>query len=462
MPAALLDRSTPPPAGKLRPFHFPPFLRRRLPNGLEVLAARQPGVPLVSLELMLPAGGEHDPEGKAGLATLTASVIDEGTRRRSAMEIAADVERLGGYLTTGADWDEGYLGTGFLSRHLRSGIDLLAEVLGEPTFPEKEIERLRKQRLGEILRRSQDPSNLADEKLQQVIFQGTAYANPLIGTEETVPALDRDALLRFYQRFYTLRGAALIAVGDLDPEEILREAEAVFGGGEAPAAPIPPEIRPVPLDGISIHILDRPGATQTELRLGHPGVARRDPEYIPLILLNSLLGGKFTSRINMSLRERHGYTYGASSRFVGRLQPGPFLVDAAVSTESTGAAAREVLAEMRRIREELVEPAELDETRSYILGVFPYTFQTISDFAKRLEILSVYGLPDDYYDIYQERLQAMSREELREVALRHLHPDHIAVVAVGPADTLVPQFEGLGTVTVWPRQGGGAGEETGS
>jgi zinc protease len=451
MPAALVDRSTPPPPGKLRPFHFPPFLRRKLANGLEVFAARQAGVPLVSLELVLPGGGQHDPEGKAGLATLTASVIDEGTRRRNSMQIAADVERLGGSFTTGADWDEGYLGAGLLARHRQAGLDLLAEVVGEPTFPEQEIERLRKQRLGELLRRSQDPSTLADETLSRAIYQGTAYANPLIGTEETVHALDRESLLGFYRRCYTLHGAALIAIGDLDPEEILRDAETAFSD-EGLAAPAAPEILPVPLDGIAVHIVDRPGATQTELRLGHPGVARRNPDFIPLVLLNTLLGGKFTSRINMNLRERHGYTYGASSRFVGRLQPGPFIVDAAVATESTGAAAREVLAELQRIREELIEPEELDETRSYILGVFPYTFQTISDFAKRLETLAVYGLPNDYYTTYQERLTAMSREEILDVAGRHLHPERIAVVAVGPADTLVPQLDGLGAVTVWPRR----------
>jgi len=452
MPAALLDRSTPPPAGRIRPFHFPPFLRRRLPNGLEVLAARQAGVPLVSLDLVVPAGGQHDPAGRAGLATLTASVIDEGTRRRSAMEIAADVERLGGYLATGADWDEGYLGTGLLARDWQAGVELLAEVLGEPTFPEEEIERLRRQRSGEIVRRSQDPSTLADEKLSQVIYQGTPYANPLIGTAETVELLDRESLVGFYRRHYTLRGAALIAVGDLDPEEILGAAEAAFGGGDA-AAPAAPEIVPAPLDGISIHVVDRSGASQTELRLGHAGVSRRDPDYIPAVVLNSLFGGKFTSRINLSLRERHGYTYGASSRFVARLQPGPFIVDAAVSTAAAGAAAREVLAELRRIREDLVDEAEMEETRSYILGVFPYTFQTIGDFAKRLETLALYGLPNDYYDTYQERLAAMRREEILETARRHLHPERIAVVAVGPADTLVPQFEGLGTVTVWPRQG---------
>jgi zinc protease len=451
---ASLDRSAPPPAGPLRLFHFPPFLRRTLANGLEVLAARQPGVPLVSLELMVPGGGQHDPPGRAGLATLTASAIDEGTRRRNAMEIAAHLERLGGYFVTGADWDEGYLGVGLLSRHRQAGIDLLAEVLNEPTFPEEEIERLRKQRLSELLRRRQDPSTAADETLHRVVYGGTPYGNPLIGTEETIAALDREALVDFYRRCYTVRGAALIAVGDLDPEEILGAAEAAFGGASHEAPPAAPAIRAVPLDGISVHVVDRPGASQTELRLGHAGVARRDPDFIPLLVLNSILGGKFTSRINMNLRERHGYTYGATSRFTARLQAGPFTIDAAVSTESTGAAAREVLAELRRIREELVEPEEMEETRSYILGVFPYTFQTINDLAKRLENLSVHRLPDDYYTRYLERLSTMQREELLEMARRHLHPEHIAIVAVGPADQLVPQLEGLGPVTVAPRQVG--------
>lgn len=450
MSTAVVDRSVPPPAGKVRPFHFPAFLRRRLPNGLEVLAARQDGVPLVSLEMVVPAGAQHDPEGKAGLATLTASVIDEGTRRRSSLEIAAEIEQLGGYLTTGADWDEGYFATGLLSRHRRAGLGLIAEVLNEPTFPEHEVERLRQQRLTEIVRRRQDPSALAEEKLNEVIYRGTVFANPLIGTAESARSLDRATLVDFYERHYTRDGAALIAVGDLDPEELLREAEALFGEMKAPALPAP-EIHPPRLDGVSIHIVDRPGAQQTELRLGHAGVARPDPDYIPLILLNTLLGGKFTSRINMNLRERHGYTYGASTRFVPRRGPGPFIVDAAVATESVGAATAEVLFELRRIREEPMEVQELEETRSYVVGVFPYTFQTIGEVAKRLETLAVHGLPDDYYDRYLEQLASLTREDLLEVARRHIHPDHIAVVAVGPADALVPQLEGMGEIKVWPR-----------
>lgn len=450
MTSALLDRSVPPPAGRSRPFHFPPFLRHRLANGLEVLAGRVAGVPLVSLELVTPAGGQQDPPGKEGLAALTAGVIDEGTRRRNALEIAAHVEQLGGYFVAGVDWDEGYLATGLLSPHLHSGLELLAEVATEPTFPEAEIERLRKQRLTELMRRSHDPSLLAEDRLAAVVYRGTVYDHPLSGLPQVVEALDRDDLVGFYRSYYTLAGSKLIAVGDLDPEALVRDAEALFSALPA-GPPARSEIRPAPLSGVEIHVVDRPGSAQTELRIGHAGVPRSEPDYIPLIVLNTLLGGKFTSRINLNLRERHGYTYGASSRFTPRLGPGPFIVDAAVATESTGAAAAETLKELWRIREDLVEPHELEETLSYVSGVFPYTFQTASDLAKRLETLAVYGLPDDYFERYLERLPTITREEILAVARRHIHPDRIAVVAVGSAEALVPQLEPLGPVTVTAR-----------
>ena len=446
---ALLDRSVPPTAGRSRAFHFPSFLRRTLANGLEVLAARMPEVPLISLELVTPAGGQQDPRGKEGLAALTAGVIDEGTRRRSSLEIAAHVERLGGYLVAGIDWDEGFIATGLLAQHLPAGLDLLAEVATEPTFPGEEIERLRKQRLTEIVRRRQDPGLLAEDRLSAVVYRGTVYDHPPAGLPESLAGLTRDDLVGFYRSYYTLAGSKLIAVGDLDPEAILADVEERFAA-LSPGPPETPEILPAALDGVEVHIVDRPGGAQAELRIGHAGVPRTDPDYIPLIVLNTLLGGKFTSRINLNLRERHGYTYGASSRFTPRLGPGPFVVDAAVATESAGAAAAETLGELRRIREELVEPQELEETLSYVGGVFPYTFQTTSDLAKRLETLAVYDLPNDYFERYLERLPTITREEILEVARRHLHPDRIAVVAVGPAETLVPQLEPLGQVTVTP------------
>ncbi|MEA2691093.1 MAG: zinc protease [Acidobacteriota bacterium] len=451
MPRPPVNRELPPVPGEIHPFRFPSFLKRRLANGLTVYAARLTGVPLVSLELVLPAGAQYDPPGRAGLSTLTGSLLDEGTAKRDSLEIAAYVEELGGYLATGADWDEGYLATGLLASHRREGLALLAEVLTGPVFPEREIERLRRQRLAEILRRAYDPSSLADERLTAEIFSGTAYAHSLLGNEESVSALTRDEVLGFYGDHYSVSGSALIAVGDLDPEEMLREVEEMLGGDPGRTSPPPPEIRPAPLPGIAVHVVDRPGAAQTELRLGHAGISRTDPDYTPLMVMNTLLGGKFTSRINLNLRERHGFTYGASTRFVGRLGPGPFLVGTAVATESTGAAVREVLGELSRIREEKVASDELEETRDYLSGVFPYTLQTIADLAKRLEILAVYGLPDDHYDGYLGRIAAVTREEVQRVAERHLDPEHIVIVAVGPAEVLEPQLAGLGDLKVWPR-----------
>lgn len=453
MPAPHVDRTAPPAPGELRAFRFPPFLRRTLPGGLTVYAARVAGVPLVSLELVARAGGQYDPPGKAGLSTFTASLLDEGSARRDALEIAAWVERLGGYLYSAADWDSGYLAAALLAEHTAAGLDLLAEVALTPTFPEAEIERIRKQRAAELLRRGSDPSSQADDRLNEMIYAGTPYGAPLLGREDTLASLVRDDVVAFYDSHYSLAGATVIAVGDLDPEELIGDIERTLAPRPGQAlGPAGPEIKPVPLGGIAIDIIDRPGASQTELRLGHAGVRRTDPDYLALAVLNMLLGGKFTSRINLNLRERHGYTYGASSRFTGRLGPGPFIVDAAVSTASTGAAAKEVLGELRRIREELVEPHEMEETVSYMIGVYPYTLQTIGDVAKRLEVLAVYGLPDDHYDGYTERLAAATREQLLAAAQRHLHPDRIAIVAVGPADEIVPQFEGVGEVTVHRRE----------
>ena len=443
-----VDRTRPPAPGLLPPFRFPGFLHRRLDNGLEVLAARASDVPLISLEVVLPAGAHLDPPGREGLATLTAGLVDEGTERRDALEVAAAMERLGGSLFTGADWDVVYLAAGLLARDWREGLALLVELLTQPTFPQREVERLRQQRLAELLRRSRDPSTVADETLARVIYDGTAYGGTLVGTRQSVEGFSREDFTAFFARHYGLDGAAVIAVGDLDPDEILAAVDASLGrlpgGSKAP----PPAVDPRPLPGTVVHVVDRPGAAQTELRLGHAGIARTDPRYAPAVLMNTILGGKFTSRINLSLRERHGYTYGATSRFFARRGPGPFVVDAAVATESAGVAAREVVHELSRLRDEPVTEVELRETASYLIGVFPYTVQTIGEVTRRLETVAIYGLEDDCFDRYLERLATVTAEEIREVARELLHPDRLAIVAVGPAQELAPQFEAMGNVTV--------------
>jgi zinc protease len=441
-------RDAPPPPGPLRPFRFPSFVRRRLSNGLTVLAAGSPRAPLVLLSLVFPAGAEQEPARQAGLASLTASLLDEGTSERDANQIAAAVADLGGRLGSGADWDVGQLQVELLSQHAEEGLALLAELATRSTFPPEEIERQRRRRLAELMRRRSDPSFLADERLLRAVYGDAPYGRTVLGDEESLARLDRERVLGLFTACYGLAGGVLIAAGDLDPEAFVARAEAVLGGLDAGIAAEVPAHSPPPAGPLRVEIVDRPRAAQTELRLGHAGIARAHPDYIPLMLANVLLGGKFTSRINLNLRERHGYTYGATSRFDARRGPGPFVVRAAVGTAVAGAAAREVLAEIRRLRDEPVEPEELADTVAYVVGSFPYTLQTGAGLGDRLETLAAYGLPDDYYDRFPQAVEAVDRERVLAMARRHLRPDELVVVAVGPADELAPQLEDLGPVTV--------------
>ncbi len=444
----VLDRSVPPPAAELTPFRFPAFEHHRLPNGLQVYLARRSPAPLVQIDLVTAAGAHFDPPGAAGLATLTAALIDEGTEGRSALEIAGEVERLGGYLGTSADWDATYLSTSLLSHHVVAGLSLLAELATSPSFPTHEIERLRRLRLAELRRRLSQPATLAADALARVIYRDTVFASPLSGTRQSVEAISSDDIHGFYRRYFGPEGSAVIAVGRLDPELLLSHVEAVLGAWDGAPQPQPAAIDPAPLTGLQVEIIDRPNSVQTELRLGHVGVPRGHRDYVPLQVMNALFGGKFTSRVNLNLRERHGFTYGAQSRFAARLGPGPFVVSTSVATEFTGRAVEETQKELARLLEEPVSQEEVEDTKNYLLGTFPYTLQRIDGLARRLEVLAIHSLPDDYYDIYLQAIRGVDVAQVGQLARRHLHPDRMAIVTVGPAETLEKQLCRFGPVSV--------------
>ncbi|HEX6199513.1 MAG TPA: pitrilysin family protein, partial [Thermoanaerobaculia bacterium] len=317
--APAVDRTGPPPAGPLEPYRFPAFGRRTLATGLTVLAAPVPRAPLVDLSLVLPAGGRFDPPGAAGLATLVSALLDEGTEERSALEIAAAVERLGGRLETGADWNVATVSVRLLAEYLEEGLRLLAELLLRPTFPADEVERTRRHRLTDLLRRLDQPGVVASDHFSALVYGGTVYGRPLVGVPEDVRAVDRETIVRFYRRHYGAGSAVLIGVGELDPERFTALAREVFGGAAPGERVTAPEIEPPAAAGRRVRIVDRPAGAQSELRIGHAGVPRSHPDWTALAVLDTLLGGKFTSRLNLNLRERHGFTYGVSCRFVPRL-----------------------------------------------------------------------------------------------------------------------------------------------
>lgn len=438
-----LDRTRPPAAGPPRPFSFPAFGRRSVAGGPEILVAPRKDLPMVCLELIAPAGAERDPADEAGLARLTGELLDEGAGSSSAEEIARAADRMGSSLVTGAGWHTGFLSLQVLRPHLEPALELLAQVLTQASFPPAEVERSRREQEVELLKRRDRPALLAADGLNRLLYGEGVYGTPLAGTQDSVRRLDRDRVEAFYRRHYRVPTSTLVAVGDVDEDHLGPLVERSLVSDEESRVPPPPEIVPLPRERVTIHLVDRPAATQTELRMGHVGPARLDPDFLPFIVLNIILGGKFTSRINLSLRERHGYTYGASSRLAIRRGPAPFVVSAAVATESVGAAVREVLSELERLRQEPVSNQELEDSRNYLAGVFPYTLQTLEGVVQRLENLVIFGLPDDYYDRYYERLQAVDRERLLQTARRHLHPERIAVVAAGPVDRLRPQLEKL-------------------
>ena len=438
-------RDTPPPPGQRRSTPFPPFERGALANGLELLVAHRPGVPLVDLALLAPAGGDRNPRARPGLSALVAALVDEGSARRSGFEIAAEVERLGGGLSTHADWNAAQLEISLLADDLEAALAIVHEIVATPSFPEPEVERLRRQALTELERRRDQPAVLAEEALADQLYRGTPYGKPLQGDRESLSAMARGEVVEFHGAAYRSDGSHLVVVGDVDPAGVRRLVERVFGDWSSSAPPAAPFVVPEPPHR-RVVIVDRPQGAQTEVRIGQVGTPRTDPDRARLGVLNALFGGKFTSRLNLNLRERRGFTYGVSSRFVDRRGPGPFVIAAAVANESVGAAVGETISELERLRDEPVAAAELDETKSYLLGVFPYTLQTNSGLLSRLSDIALYGLPSDHVERALAQIERTTAEDLLDLARRHLKPESCAIVAVGPADALATQLERFGEV----------------
>ncbi len=449
-----VDREGPPTAGALVPFRFPVFTRTRLPNGVEAIVARSDAAPLVSISVFARAGGRTSPLDQPGIASLHAGLLDEGTGDRDALAIARTIEHLGGVLSTGVDWDIAAVQVGLLAKHVGAGLALAGEVIFDAAFPESEIARLRQQRLGEILRSRDRPAVLASQTFASKVYDGTIYAEPLIGTEASLETITRDDVLDFNRLHMVPSGLTVVVVGDLDPDVMLAEVERRFGGVAMDAARdrargVPPiaAIEP-PAPRRHVIVVDRPGAAQTEFQLGHVSVPRSTPGHSARVLLNAILGGSFTSRLNLNLRERLGLTYGVRSSFVRRTGPGPFVVRAAVDTESTGLAISETLREIVTIRDQGVTVDELEEARKFLIGVFPYTVETVDDLANRIEDLIVFDLESDYYDRHAARLAEVDVEQIAGAATAHLDPERATIVAVGPAETLRPQLEAFGPVEI--------------
>jgi zinc protease len=428
-----IDRTAAPEPGAPRPYHFPHIHRTTLDNGLRVLVAENHNAPIVALRAIVKSGADHDVTELAGLASLAADLLDEGAGNRDAIGLAEDVGRLGGALGTGADWDASYISIEVLSRTVNEAVAILGDVSFRATFPADALERVRSERMMEILQQRDEPAAIAGKRFSGLLYGSGAYGNPIIGTSDSVTRITLDDARRFYEQHYVPNNASVVVSGDIKPNDAVDLVRGAFGSWKRGEEPPRPTIKPNSIEGSRIYLIDRPQAVQSEIRVGHIGVSRSSDDYFPINVMNALLGGIFNSRINLNLREKHGYTYGARSTFAFRRGAGPFVVSAPVRNEVTRESVEEVLSELRRIRTGDVEARELDETKSYMMGVFPATVQSASDIASRLLDMELYSLPEDYFDRYRENIGAITRDDIARVANKYVDPDRALIVIVGNA-----------------------------
>lgn len=439
-----VDRTSAPPPTEPRPYQFPHIARTTLANGLRVLVAENHNAPLVSLRALVRSGADHDTAHTAGLASLTADLLDEGAGDRDAIRLAEDVGLLGGNLGTGADWDATYISLDVLARTAEEALAIFADVTARATLPEDGLERVRAERLNEILQQRNEPGAIAGKRFARLLYGTGTYGNSVMGNAESVSSITIDDVRRFYGQHYVPNNSSVVVAGDVDPARALELVTKALGDWQRGAEVPRPAPAPHPIDASRIYVIDRPQAVQSEIRVGHLGVPRSCEDYFPLSVMNAIFGGVFNSRLNLNLRERHGYTYGVRSQFVFRRNAGPFVVAAPVRNEVTRESVTEMLSELRRIRTGDIEPHELDETKSYLIGVFPASVQTASDVASRLLDMELYGLGENYFDRYRENIAAVTKEDIERVARKYLDPDRVLIVVVGNAAQIREPLGGLG------------------
>ncbi len=436
-----------PTPGQPRPYQFPDFERASLSNGLEVLTVDLPGRPLISAQLLLRNGAADEPRLEGGATALSARALTEGTDRYDAIALVEATERLGASLHADANWDAYSVGVEVPGSRLEPALELLAEVVAHPTFPDAEVERIRDERLNDILQARADARRRVEEAFNATIYQDDSpYHRPASGTRATVETLDRTLLERAWTRGLDPARMSLVIAGDFEGLEPVRLAERLMAGwtrADGAVAPGPITARPMP-GGRRIRLVDKPGAPQTEIRVGHVGVARRIPDFHALSVLGAILGGLFNSRLNMKLREEKGYTYGAHAGFDLRRAAGPFSARAAVNTEVTAAALSDLTAELERIRAQKVSDAELRAARDYLVGVFPLRFETPGPIVQALGGMIVHDLPDDELATYRQRIDAVTVDDVLAAAQAHIDVDGAVAVLVGDAAAVASSLEKVG------------------
>ena len=426
-----------------RDVDFPPYEIRTLPNGLQVVVVSHHEQPSVSLRMLIKAGAAQDPKDKPGVASMTAGLLDQGTTTKGAQEIASAIESVGGGIGVGAGNDLTFLNAVALKHDLPLVLDLVADIVRNPAFAQEELDRIRPQLLSSMQVSYDDGDYLADVVFDRLVYGFHPYGKPSAGTPESAPRITRDDLVAFHRANFVPSNAIIAVVGDVTAEEAFRGVERAFGAWTAPAvaAAAFPE---VPQPTRRVVVVDKPGAVQTEIRVGHIGIARSHPDYMALNLAIRILGGEGANRLYGVLRSDRGLTYSASADMEALKETGAFKAETDTRTETTGQALRLIVDEFWRMQREQVGSRELQGAQDYMAGSFPLTIETPSAIALQVLNQLFYGLDLKELESFREQVYGVTPEEIQRVAQKYLHPDRLSIVLVGDADKFVSQLKAVG------------------
>jgi zinc protease len=438
------------PAPKLA---LPPIQKTKLSNGLEVWMVEQKELPIVAMNLVLKTGQANEPDNRTGVAGMTTTLLDDGTKTRSAVEISNELQSIGANLGAGGGWDSTSVTMQTLTKNLDKALEIYADVIQNPTFPASELDSLRQRQIIGLRQQRSNPNAIANNAYNKVLYGNHPYGRD--NTEASLKAIDRGDVVRYYESTFKPNNGVLIVVGNYDKATLVSKLEGAFAGwkpGEVAAKPLPQTGQ---LEKTAIYIVDRPNSAQSVVSIGQVGIDRMNPDYFPVVVMNSILGGGITSRISMNLREDKGYTYGAGSGLTYRRGAGPFRAGGDMQTAVTKESVWELIKELKGIRGDIpITQKELDYNKQSLIRRFPAAFETVGAISGQLSNLVVYDLPPTYFNDYISKINAVTLDDVNRVARQYLDPSKMAIVIVGDRAVIEPGLKELGyPITILDTEG---------
>jgi len=434
-----------PAAGPSKPYHFPPVATRTIPNGLRVFVVTSAAEPAIGVQLLMTgAGSVNDPAGKTGVAAMTASLLTQGTNKRTAQQIADSIDFVGGTLAAHTSYDGTIVSTNVVKKDFDLAMDLLSDVTLHAKFQDEEIARQKQQLLSSLRVNYDDADYLASAVFERAVYGLHPYGLPSEGTPISIQALSRQDIVQFHDDFYSPGTALLAFSGDIAPEAAFAAAEKYFGAWSTKQTPAPAHAAAGVAPGMHIIVVNKPDTVQTQIRVGKPAVRRNDPDFIPLYVVDRIFGGSYNSRLNTEVRVKKGLTYGANSIFDARVEGGDILASTFTRTETTVAAVRLVVDQLTNMAANNLKPEELSFSRDYLVGVYPIQTETPDEVASRVLTVAHYGLAANYNETYQSRIDGVTLQQANAEAAKYFQPTALEIVLAGNAsvfrDALKKEF----------------------